>query len=164
MRVQELPLQPEVAIGGSSDVADVSWNAPTMGVVMPTVPIGVSMHTWAVTACGGMSIGLKGALSAAEVFTLLNGYVALRSEKPEATKLPLPVAPLGPTSLLATMTGPVTSLTDRNDPTGTIVPWLFFTWSLRRSSAFWRKFPSAWTFTCHVRPNRLKSLMYSDPK
>jgi aminobenzoyl-glutamate utilization protein B len=64
-----LPLQPEVAIGGSSDVADVSWNAPTMGVVMPTVPLGVSMHTWPVTACGGMSIGLKGALAAAEVLT-----------------------------------------------------------------------------------------------
>ncbi len=28
-----VPLQPEVAIGGSSDVADVSWNTPTMGVV-----------------------------------------------------------------------------------------------------------------------------------
>ena len=33
-----IPLQPEVAIGGSSDVADVSWNTPTMGVVMPTAP------------------------------------------------------------------------------------------------------------------------------
>lgn len=64
-----VPLQPEVAIGGSSDVADVSWNTPTMGVVMPTVPHGVSMHTWAVTACGGMSIGLKGALAAADVLT-----------------------------------------------------------------------------------------------
>jgi aminobenzoyl-glutamate utilization protein B len=62
-----VPLQPEIAIGGSSDVADVSWNSPTMGVVMPTVPIGVSMHTWAVTACGGMSIGLKGALAATDV-------------------------------------------------------------------------------------------------
>ena len=66
---QVLPLQPEVAIGGASDVADVSWNAPTMGVVIPTVPLGVSMHTWAVTACGGMSIGLKGALTAADVLT-----------------------------------------------------------------------------------------------
>jgi len=65
-----VPLQPEVAIGGSSDVADVSWNAPTMGVVMPTVPLGVSMHTWAVTACGGTSIGLKGALGAADVLVL----------------------------------------------------------------------------------------------
>ncbi len=64
-----IPLQPETAIGGSSDVADVSWNAPTMGVVMPTVPLGVSMHTWAVTACGGMSIGLKGAHAATDVLT-----------------------------------------------------------------------------------------------
>jgi aminobenzoyl-glutamate utilization protein B len=64
-----VPLQPEVAIGGSSDVADVSWNTPTMGVVMPTVPLGVSMHTWAVTACGGMSIGLKAALAATDVLT-----------------------------------------------------------------------------------------------
>ncbi|HEX4746167.1 MAG TPA: amidohydrolase [Gaiellaceae bacterium] len=64
-----VPLQPESAIGGSSDVADVSWNAPTMGVVLPTVPLGVSMHTWAVTACGGMSIGLKAALAATEVLT-----------------------------------------------------------------------------------------------
>ena len=65
-----LPLQPEVAIGGSSDVADVSWNAPTMGVVMPTAPIGVSMHTWPVTACGGTSIGVKGAVAAARVLAL----------------------------------------------------------------------------------------------
>jgi hypothetical protein len=42
------PLQPEVAIGASFDVADVSWNAPTMGVVMPT-----GTHTWPVTACRG---------------------------------------------------------------------------------------------------------------
>ena len=65
-----VPLQAEVAIGGSSDVADVSWNTPTMGVVLPTAPIGVSMHTWPVTACGGTSIGLKGAIAAAEVLAL----------------------------------------------------------------------------------------------
>lgn len=65
-----IPLQPEVAIGGSSDVADVSWNTPTMGVVIPTVPLGVSMHTWPVTACGGTSIGVKGALCAAQVLGL----------------------------------------------------------------------------------------------
>lgn len=62
-----VPLQPEVAIGGSSDVADVSWNAPTMGIVMPTAPLGVSMHTWPVTACGGTSIGVKATVNAAEV-------------------------------------------------------------------------------------------------
>jgi aminobenzoyl-glutamate utilization protein B len=65
-----VPLQPELAIGGSSDVADVSWNTPTMGVVVPTAPLGVSMHTWPVTACGGTSIGVKGALAAAQVLGL----------------------------------------------------------------------------------------------
>ncbi|NJM08441.1 amidohydrolase [Candidatus Gracilibacteria bacterium] len=65
-----LPLQPEPTLGGSSDVAEVSWNAPTMGVAMPTLPLRVSLHTWAATACAGMSIGLKGALSAAHVIAL----------------------------------------------------------------------------------------------
>ena len=29
----------------------------------------MSLHTWPVAACGGMSIGLKGALGAAEILT-----------------------------------------------------------------------------------------------
>lgn len=61
------PLQDEPAIGGSSDVGDVSWNAPTMGVVLPTMPLGIALHTWPVTACGGMSIGVRGAVAASEV-------------------------------------------------------------------------------------------------
>lgn len=65
-----LPLQPEPTVGGSSDVADVSWIAPTMGIAMPTMPLGVSLHTWPVTACGGMSIGVRGTLAAAEVLAL----------------------------------------------------------------------------------------------
>ena len=51
--------------GFSTDVGDVSWNVPTMGCGMPTMPIGVNVHTWAATACHGMSIGLKGAMQAA---------------------------------------------------------------------------------------------------
>ncbi len=31
------------------------------------MPLGVSFHTWAATACHGMCIGLKGALQAARV-------------------------------------------------------------------------------------------------
>ncbi len=38
-----------------------------MGCGMPTVPLGIGMHTWAATACHGMSIGLKGAIQAARV-------------------------------------------------------------------------------------------------
>lgn len=65
-----IPLQKEPTIGGSSDVGDVSWCTPTMGVIMPTLPLGVSLHTWPVTACGGTSIGLKGALAAATVLAM----------------------------------------------------------------------------------------------
>lgn len=53
--------------GASTDVGDVSYLTPTMGVSVPTVPQGISMHTWAATACHGMSIGLKGAVHAARV-------------------------------------------------------------------------------------------------
>ena len=60
-----LPLQPEATVGASSDVAEVSWLVPTMGLSMPTMPLNVPLHSWAVTACGGMSIGLKGARAAA---------------------------------------------------------------------------------------------------
>jgi len=79
-------LQPAVAIGGSSDVADVSWNVPTMGVVMPTAPLGVSMHTWPVTACGGTSIGLKGAIGAAQVLALIAFDVVTDTELRSAAR------------------------------------------------------------------------------
>ncbi|MBC8161300.1 MAG: peptidase dimerization domain-containing protein, partial [Roseiflexaceae bacterium] len=62
-----MSLQPEPSIGGSSDVADVSWITPTMGMSMPTLPLHVALHTWPVTACAGMSIGVKGATNAARV-------------------------------------------------------------------------------------------------
>jgi aminobenzoyl-glutamate utilization protein B len=65
-----LPLQPEMKLGGSSDVGDVSWITPTMGIGMITMPADISLHTWPVTACGGMSIGQKGAMAAARVLAL----------------------------------------------------------------------------------------------
>jgi aminobenzoyl-glutamate utilization protein B len=65
-----LPLPKEPTVGGSSDVADVSWITPTMGVVMPTVPLNVALHTWPVTACGGMSIGLNGTVAATKVLAI----------------------------------------------------------------------------------------------
>ena len=68
MAPETLPLVDEnTSMGFSTDVGDVSWNAPTMGCGMPTMPLGVAVHTWAATACHGMSIGLKGALQAARV-------------------------------------------------------------------------------------------------
>ena len=57
-----LPLMHEPTVGGSSDVAEASWNTPTMGVALPTMPLDVALHTWPVTACAGMSIGVNGTL------------------------------------------------------------------------------------------------------
>ncbi|HEX8408841.1 MAG TPA: M20/M25/M40 family metallo-hydrolase, partial [Thermoanaerobaculia bacterium] len=51
------PGKPE---GGSTDVADVSWNVPTIHMSVTTAPVGAPWHGWPVVACGGMSIGHKG--------------------------------------------------------------------------------------------------------
>ncbi len=64
-----LPLPPEPKLGGSIDVGDVSYCTPTMGIAMPSLPVGVSLHTWCATATHGMSIGLKCAIQMAKVLT-----------------------------------------------------------------------------------------------
>lgn len=64
-------------IGASTDVGDVSYLTPTMGCSIPTVPLGVGMHTWAATAAHGTSIGLKGALHAAKALAGLGLDLAL---------------------------------------------------------------------------------------
>jgi len=46
--------------GGSSDVGDVSWNVANINLGVTTAPAGTPWHSWAVVACGGMSIGHKG--------------------------------------------------------------------------------------------------------
>lgn len=46
--------------GGSTDVADVGWNVPTIHLSVTTAPLGAPWHGWPVVACGGMSIGHKG--------------------------------------------------------------------------------------------------------
>lgn len=46
--------------GGSTDVGDVSWNVATINLGVTTAPKDTPWHSWAVVACGGMSIGHKG--------------------------------------------------------------------------------------------------------
>lgn len=60
---EAVPGKPE---GGSTDVADVSWNVPTIHLSVTTAPIGAPWHGWPVVACGGMSIGHKGMLWASK--------------------------------------------------------------------------------------------------
>jgi aminobenzoyl-glutamate utilization protein B len=67
MATKVLPILGEITAGGSTDVGDVSWVVPTGLFGWPSLPLGVSLHTWPVTACGGMSIGDKASLATARI-------------------------------------------------------------------------------------------------
>lgn len=77
---------------GSTDVGDVSWATPTVGVRTATWIPGTSAHTWQAVAASGHSIGNKGAqvaakamaLMAAELYTNPGLRVAARAEFDEA--------------------------------------------------------------------------------
>jgi aminobenzoyl-glutamate utilization protein B len=56
--------------GGSTDVGDVSWAVPTVGLQTATWVPGSSAHSWQSTAASGMSIGQKGMLVAAKTLAL----------------------------------------------------------------------------------------------
>jgi aminobenzoyl-glutamate utilization protein B len=55
---------------GSTDVGDVSWAAPTVGLNTATWVPGTPAHSWQAVAASGMSIGHKGATNAAKVLSL----------------------------------------------------------------------------------------------
>jgi len=57
---------PGPAEGGSTDVADISWNMPIIHLSVATAPTGAPWHGWSVVACGGMSIGHKGMILASK--------------------------------------------------------------------------------------------------
>lgn len=56
----------ELPGGGSTDVGDVSWNVPNINLGVTVAPKGTPWHSWAVVACGGMSIGHKGMIYASK--------------------------------------------------------------------------------------------------
>ena len=56
--------------GGSTDVADVSWVVPTVGLRTATWVPGTPSHSWQAIAAGGTSIGLKGMMVAAKTLAL----------------------------------------------------------------------------------------------
>jgi aminobenzoyl-glutamate utilization protein B len=69
LATQVLPFIKDMTVGASTDVGDVSWIAPIAVFGWPTLPQGVTLHSWPVTACGGMSIGDRGTLAAASILT-----------------------------------------------------------------------------------------------
>jgi len=56
---------------GSTDVGDVSWATPTVGVRTATWVPGTSAHSWQAVAASGNSIGHKGAQVAAKAMALM---------------------------------------------------------------------------------------------
>lgn len=55
---------------GSTDVGDVSWATPTVGLRTATWVPGTSAHSWQSAAASGTTIGYKGAQLAAKTMTL----------------------------------------------------------------------------------------------
>jgi aminobenzoyl-glutamate utilization protein B len=62
--------------GGSTDVGDVSWTVPTVGLEATSAPLDAPWHAWPVVACGGMSIGHKALVYAAKAMaaTMIDLY------------------------------------------------------------------------------------------
>jgi aminobenzoyl-glutamate utilization protein B len=64
--VKPLDEHPGPPDGGSTDVADVSWNVPVIHLSVTTGAVAAPWHAWPVVACAGMSIGHKGLTYAAK--------------------------------------------------------------------------------------------------
>jgi aminobenzoyl-glutamate utilization protein B len=65
------PFNPKGPPGSAStDVGDVSWVVPTMGLSAATWVPGTAAHSWQAVACGGTTIGLKGMAVAAKTIAL----------------------------------------------------------------------------------------------
>jgi aminobenzoyl-glutamate utilization protein B len=81
-------------MSGSTDVADVSWIAPTGQIGTTCWALGAPGHSWAHTATGGVSIGHKGMMHAAKGMAITAAKYILdpalireaRDEFNEATK------------------------------------------------------------------------------
>lgn len=72
--------------GGSTDVGDVSWNVANINLGVTVAPKGTPWHSWAVVACGGMSIGHKGMLQATRAMAMTMVDLFEDPEKVEAVK------------------------------------------------------------------------------
>jgi aminobenzoyl-glutamate utilization protein B len=54
----------------STDLADVSWNVPTVSMTAATFVPGIPAHSWQATACAGATVGVKGMMIAAKAMAL----------------------------------------------------------------------------------------------
>lgn len=65
--LQDLPDEPSVTSGGSTDVAEISWITPTVSIQVAMAGKGIPWHSWAVAASAGLPGASKAAHTAAKV-------------------------------------------------------------------------------------------------
>lgn len=68
--IKPLADKPEPPSGGSTDVAEVSWITPTVGLTVATAAEHVPWHSWATSASHGTAGSVRGAWTAAKVLAL----------------------------------------------------------------------------------------------
>jgi aminobenzoyl-glutamate utilization protein B len=86
MATTPLPFIGEVAAGGSTDMGDISYICPSGVFAWPTLPLGIGLHTWPVTACGGMSIGDKASLATSRILAGMGHDLLTRPDLMAAAK------------------------------------------------------------------------------
>ena len=73
-------------MGGSTEVADVSWITPTGQITTTCWPLGTPGHSWQTVASSGSSIGAKGMIFAAKAMALAGLDLLRRPELLAAAK------------------------------------------------------------------------------
>jgi len=78
--IKPLKDEPEPPGGGSTDVAEVSWIAPTVSLNVTTAAAGIPWHSWATSASHGTEGSVRGAEVAAKVLALTGVDILLNSD------------------------------------------------------------------------------------
>ncbi|CAN0579514.1 unnamed protein product, partial [Ectocarpus sp. 12 AP-2014] len=68
---------PAMPLGGSTDVADVSWVVPTVQLMDATAAVGTQLHSWQMVAQGKSGAAAKGMIHAAQVMAMTGVDVIL---------------------------------------------------------------------------------------
>ena len=69
-KVFPIVLETSTSGAGSTDVGDVSYMVPTVGLSTATWVPGTPAHSWQAVACGATEIGAKGMLNAAKTMAM----------------------------------------------------------------------------------------------
>lgn len=82
-------------MGGSTEVADVSWITPTGQITTCCWPLGTPGHSWQTVVSSGSSIGTKGMLFAAKTMALAGYDLMTKSDLREKAKAEFEAAKAG---------------------------------------------------------------------